>query len=83
MEIGMVLEKVKPRIVTMENTEGLNDSKHNEAREYIFQQFDNAGYSYDWKVIDLRNFGIPQHRERLILIGAGSVLPVFKKRNTG
>jgi hypothetical protein len=64
-----LLERAKPRIVTLENTMGL-EQRHPLYLNAVVQQFTALGFSIRWKVIDLRNFGVPQSRRRLIFIAA-------------
>ena len=65
----------RPDLVTMENVPGL--SKHR-----IFHDFLNAlkgeGYDIKWKVLDCTRFGVPQSRERLVLVASkvgAAILP--------
>ncbi|MCJ1472275.1 hypothetical protein MMC13_000922 [Lambiella insularis] len=81
MELDIVLLKAKPRIVTLENMKGITHEKHRPYLNAILKQFCSVGYSIRWRIIDLRDFGVPQHRERWILIGArpGEPLPAFPR----
>ena len=67
--IAELLKKAKPRIVTLENTLGL-EQRHPLYLHAVIQQFTALGFSIRWGVIDLRDFGVPQSRRRLILIAA-------------
>ncbi|MCJ1476040.1 hypothetical protein MMC13_004705 [Lambiella insularis] len=74
--LDLILKKAQPRIVTMENTIGL-EQRHPMYMNAVIQQFTSSGFSVRWGVVDLRDFGLPQSRRRLILIAAcpGEVLP--------
>ncbi|MCJ1249131.1 hypothetical protein MMC30_006354 [Trapelia coarctata] len=76
--ISELLRKTQPRVVTLENTMGL-EQRHPLYLNAVIQQFTILGFSIRWKVIDLRDFGVPQSRRRLILIaaGPGETLPEF------
>ena len=65
-----LLKRVRPRIVTLENTMGLQH-RHPLYLNAVIQQFTTLGFSIRWQVIDLRDFGVPQSRRRLIMIAAG------------
>ncbi len=69
-----LLEYCKPRIVTLEEV----DSLVNKDMEYWFKDliyaFIEKGYSLQWKTFSLSEFGVPQTRDRFILIASGSVL---------
>jgi DNA (cytosine-5)-methyltransferase 1 len=59
----------RPKRLVMENVVGL--ATHNEGRTIaqIQECFQRLGYDCDWKIMNAANFGVPQRRERLILIG--------------
>ncbi|MCJ1393127.1 hypothetical protein MMC18_005999 [Xylographa bjoerkii] len=75
-----LLKKTQPRIVTLENTLGL-EQRHPLYLHAVIQQFTSLGFSIRWKIIDLRDYGVPQSRRRLIIIAAcpGEILPDFPK----
>lgn len=64
---GRLVEGAKPDIVTMENVGSL-------ARHPIFEEFcltlRSLNYHLVWDVLDCRDFGVPQSRRRLVLIGS-------------
>ena len=67
LEFSRLIEGVKPEYVTMENVPGL-------LKTDVFESFINtleaSGYSIDYKVINCSDYGIPQHRERLVLLAS-------------
>ena len=89
LAVGDIVKKVKPRIVTLEETFGLTRTVESMAwfRQMI-QMFTKMGFSVRWKVFNLADFGLPQPRKRLfifaswyagpcLVIGAGRVLTSF------
>lgn len=60
-----------------ENVKGLTVGRHREFLHELIQAFDEAGYQITspWQVLNAVNFGVPQSRERLILIGVKKGLP--------
>lgn len=65
------IKKLRPRIVTMEETSGLAYmSKSREHFRALLAQFNAAGYSVKWKVMNGAELGLPQQRKRLILVAA-------------
>ncbi|MCJ1283135.1 hypothetical protein MMC26_002462 [Xylographa opegraphella] len=76
--IGELVKRVMPRVVTLENTLGL-EQRHHVYLHAVIQQFTVLGFSVRWKIIDLRDYGVPQSRRRLIIIAAcpGEILPDF------
>jgi DNA (cytosine-5)-methyltransferase 1 len=75
---------LQPTYFLLENVRGLTIGRHCEFLEEIIQVLGEAGYAtlHPWKVLNARDFGVPQHRERLFLIGAkeGNALPQYPKR---
>ena len=66
----VALLKVKqPDYFIFENVKGLLSS--NEGRDFaeVINSFSEAGYDVWWQVLDARDFGIPQHRERVFIFG--------------
>ena len=55
-----------------ENVKGLTVGKHRKFLDELISLFKSKGYAVHlpWKVLDAADFGVPQHRERLILMGA-------------
>lgn len=53
----------------LENVDGLAKPKHKEDFEKILGLFDNAGFYTTWKILDAHNFGVPQFRKRVFIIG--------------
>ena len=58
----------KPKAVVMENVVGLATHKAGETIFEIEREFETIGYDSDWKILNAAHFGVPQRRERLILI---------------
>ncbi len=64
-----------------ENVKGLTVGSHRRFLLELYEEFDQAGYAVraPWQVLNAKNFGTPQSRERLILLGAkkGNQLPNY------
>jgi len=61
-----------------ENVKGLTVGHHKAFLEELIELFQDSGYDVrlPWQVLDAANYGVPQHRQRLILMGAKHGLPV-------
>lgn len=75
MQVGKCLDLGRPRIATLEQTSGLMSlghagGRHSEHWGNMIEQFTSRGYSVAWKIIDLAELGLPQHRKRLIMIAS-------------
>lgn len=61
-----------PKAFVMENVKGLLSMQKGEVLETILNEFRNAGecgYNVEYKVLRASDYGVPQNRERVILIG--------------
>ena len=68
-EVARAVKQIKPRFVFLENVKGLlNHDKGNTFRT-ILNTFDELGYDVQWRVLNSKNFGVPQNRERVYIIG--------------
>ncbi|KAK4043784.1 S-adenosyl-L-methionine-dependent methyltransferase [Parachaetomium inaequale] len=74
-----LIKKHRPRLFTVEQTFGILSPKFQEFFNLFLQGFTKFGYSVRWKVLPLANYGVPQTRRRLIMIGSapGEKLPPF------
>jgi len=63
------VDSFRPRTFVMENVVGL--ATHNRGHDIasIEETFARIGYQCDWKILNAAHFGVPQRRERLILVG--------------
>ncbi|MBE5993282.1 MAG: DNA cytosine methyltransferase [Paenibacillaceae bacterium] len=59
-----VVNKVRPKFFVMENVKGMLS-----VAEQVKEDFRNIGYSVECHVLNAKDFGVPQNRERLIYIG--------------
>lgn len=59
-----VVKKVKPQFFVMENVKGMLS-----VAEQVKEDFCNIGYSVECHVLNAKDYGVPQNRERLIYIG--------------
>lgn len=59
----------RPRVFVMENVVGLLTHNNGETLNVIQECFHNLGYDTEWRILNAANFGVPQKRERFILIG--------------
>lgn len=68
-EIARAAKQIKPRILFLENVKGL--LSHDKGRTFgiILNTLDELGYDCEWQVLNSKNFGVPQNRERVFIIG--------------
>ncbi|TKH04813.1 DNA cytosine methyltransferase [Peribacillus simplex] len=63
------LMQVKPRFFILENVKGMLTLADGEVFRQIKQDFEASGYRVYPKLVNARDFGVPQIRERIILVG--------------
>ncbi len=68
-EIARIAKAKRPRLLFLENVKGL--LSHNEGNTFatIISTLDELGYDCQWQVLNSKNFGVPQNRERVFIIG--------------
>lgn len=64
-----VLKQVHPKVFVFENVQGL--LSHNNGRTFkeLLKMFDTVGYKVEARLLDFSDYGIPQKRKRVIIIG--------------
>lgn len=72
-----LIDKIRPRLFTLEQTFGLTHDAHKDFLNALIKGFTCHGYSVQWKIVPLVEYGLPQTRKRLVMIGAcpGEQLP--------
>jgi DNA (cytosine-5)-methyltransferase 1 len=78
--VRLVME-LKPKYFVFENVKGLTIGKHRRFLQEIIEAFGEGGYDVvaDYKVLNAKDYAVPQDRRRLFLIGAraGLKLPTY------
>lgn len=69
MQYKRVLQILKPRAFVFENVTGILSMDKGRLFPKIQHEFEEIGYELKYKILDAVDFGIPQHRERVILVG--------------
>ncbi len=76
-----IVAELDARTFVFENVKGLTIGKHRQMLDELIAEFSAAGYEVrtPWRVLNAGHYGVPQHRERLILVGArkGARLPRY------
>ena len=69
LEFYRVLSNKKPKYFVAENVKGILSLSKGKVFEMILDDFSSAGYRVQFKVLNAADFGVPQKRERVIIIG--------------
>lgn len=63
-----IIEDAKPRVAIAENVKNLTSRRFKQQFELVLKSLEDAGYNNYWKVLNLKEFGIPQNRERVFIV---------------
>lgn len=63
-----IVEKLKPKYVLWENVKNLVSVKHKHNFDAYLQEMDRLGYNSYYKVLNAKDFGVPQNRERIFTL---------------
>jgi len=81
-EIARILRHKRPRCVLLENVKGLLSHDSGKTFQTILKVLTDIGYRVEWQVLNSKNFGVPQNRERVFIVGhlrgesSGQVFPI-------
>ncbi len=69
-EFARVVKECQPKVFIFENVQGLLQHDNGRTWEVVYNTFkDYCGYDVHFKLMNAKDYGIPQHRERLYCIG--------------
>jgi len=68
-DIARILKNKRPRHLVLENVKGLLSHDKGKTFQTILRILSDLGYGVEWQVLNSKNHGVPQHRERIFIIG--------------
>lgn len=68
-EIARIIKQKQPRLLLLENVKGLLSHDQGKTFYTIISTLDELGYDIQWQVLNSKNHGVPQNRERVFIIG--------------
>ena len=71
-DICRIIKEKKPSVVFLENVKHLVHHDHGTTLEIILNKLQDLGYNVSWNILNAADFGVPQNRERIIIIGSKS-----------
>jgi len=69
-DIARILKAKKPKVVVLENVKHFKNHDKGNTLKTILKTLNDLGYTTNWSVLNVKDFGIPQNRERTIIIGS-------------
>lgn len=71
-DIVRILEEKHPRAFILENVQNLEKHDKGNTLFVMIKTLNELGYSVSYKVLNAKNFGVPQNRERIIIVGSNN-----------
>ncbi len=68
-EFARIVKECQPKVFIYENVKGLISHDKGNTFETIKATFDELGYRYFYQVMNAKDYGMPQHRERIFVVG--------------
>ncbi len=68
-EMAGILKEKQPRFFIAENVKGLLSANKGKAFPLVLKEFEKAGYHVKYKLLNASEYGVPQKRERIFIVG--------------
>lgn len=75
-----VLKAVKPKVFVFENVQGLLSHNGGKTFKDLLKLFSEVGYTVEARLLDFSEYGIPQKRKRVIIIGSRNDLKILPSK---
>jgi len=68
-EYARLIDEIKPKVFIYENVRAVTSHDGGKTWQKMQEVFKELGYNFSWTVLNAKNYGIPQNRERLFVVG--------------
>lgn len=68
LDVARICDYHKPKVIFCENVKGLVLHNHGQTFQVIRRTFENLGYKVFWEILNSKDFGVPQNRERIYIV---------------
>jgi len=75
-EIIRICEAKKPTFILLENVKGLTTNSHRPTFDKIISELKRINYNVQWKILNTKDYGIPQNRERVWIFATKKEIPL-------
>ncbi|HQN19565.1 MAG TPA: DNA cytosine methyltransferase [Syntrophobacteraceae bacterium] len=82
LEYMRIVKLWKPDWIVLENVKGMSDTERGFFLDSIVTHLESAGYVVSWWILNAADFGVPQIRQRLFIIGSLHGIKVEKPQPT-
>lgn len=73
----IIIKQTQPKYVSLENVKGLTTKKHKKLLDWYLKEMGLLGYKNTWKILNSKDFNVPQNRERVFIISSKIGQPTF------
>ena len=78
-EYARLIDEIRPKVFIYENVRAVTSHDGGKTWEKMQEVFQELGYTFDFNILNAKNYGIPQNRERLFVVGFRNDLILNKK----
>lgn len=78
-EYARLIDEIQPKVFIYENVKAVTTHDGGKTWEKMQQVFAELGYKFTWSILNAKNYGIPQNRERLFVVGFREDLELAKE----
>lgn len=75
-----IIEDTKPKIAIAENVKALMSKRYTKEFNMVLESLKNAGYNSYYQILDAKDHGIPQHRERVFIVSIRKDIDTYEFR---
>lgn len=77
-EYARLIDEIKPKVFIYENVRAVTSHDGGRTWKKMQEVFNELGYSFSWQILNAKDYGIPQNRERLFVVGFRNDLELSK-----
>lgn len=71
-----IIREIRPKFIVMENVKGILTLQNGQYLQNVLYELYESGYNAEYKLINMADYGVPEIRERVIIIGNRVGLPI-------
>jgi len=68
-DIARIINYHTPKVVVLENVKNFKNHDKGRTLKTVLKTLEDMGYSTNWEILNAKDFGVPQNRERTIIVG--------------
>tara|TARA_B100000925_G_C21980696_1_gene462179 strand:+ start:624 stop:1685 length:1062 start_codon:yes stop_codon:yes gene_type:complete len=80
-DVCRIIEEKNPKVVILENVKHFINHDKKRTMSVVLNSLEELGYNVSYEILNLKDFGLPQNRERIFIIGSKNNLFNFEKMN--